>query len=307
LVLARAAESQTTNNFPVIADFEDGVPDGWFQYGDGGTVVNASVPTIPDSDPLALPGQVGPNNVLSVTANVPTWAGFGAGLNPAQDWSDYDALSFWFYGENSGTTHEVEIQTVPGDDRRAQFVDNFTGWRQIILPFHTFGAGGAYDVSQVDNWVFVLDGTDGWFLLDNLQLVNLQPFADFEGGVPAGWFVYGDGGTSVNASVVTIADSDPVALPGQIGNNDVLSVTANVPTWAGFGAALRPGPRLERYAGSQLLVLRRKFRRRSMSLKSKPCKTMTAAPNLWMISPAGSSSRSPLPHLATPLTTFPRS
>lgn len=240
LVLVRADDSQTTSGFPMIADFEDGVPTGWFQYGDGGTVVNVSVPTIPDSDPLALPGQVGNNAVLSVTANVPTWAGFGAGLNPVQNWSDYDALSFWFYGDNSGATYTVEIQTVPGDDRRATFVENFTGWRQIILPFHTFGAGGAYDVSQVDNWVFVLDGVVDSFFLDNLQLVNLQPFADFEGGVPTGWFQYGDGGTSVIASVETIASADPLALPGQIGDNDILAVTATVPTWAGFGAALNP-------------------------------------------------------------------
>jgi beta-glucanase (GH16 family) len=228
--------------FPMIADFEDGVPPNWFVYGDWGNItIDITIPTVADDDPLALPGQVGPNNVLSVTANVPTWAGFGAGLNPVQDWSDYDALSFWFYGENSGTSHEVEIQTVGGDNRRAPFVDDFTGWRQIILPFHTFGAGGTYDVTQVNNWVFVLDGMNGWFLLDNLQLVNLQPFADFEGGVPTGWFVYGDwGNIFIDITNPTIPDSDPLALPGQVGPNDILSVTATVPTWGGFGAGFTP-------------------------------------------------------------------
>ncbi|MBE2198620.1 MAG: family 16 glycosylhydrolase [Anaerolinea sp.] len=240
---ATLAEPQTpTAVFPVIADFEGGVPAGWFVYGDWGNVtIDITVPTIADSDPLALPGQVGANDILSVTANVPTWAGFGAAINPVQDWSDYDALSFWFYGANSGALHELEIQTAPGDDRRAEFTDNFTGWRQIILPFSTFGAGGAYDVTQVDNWVFVLDGTIGSFKLDHLQLVNLQPFADFEGGVPAGWFVYGDwGNVTIDITNPTIPDSDPLALPGQVGPNDILSVTANVPTWAGFGAGFNP-------------------------------------------------------------------
>ncbi len=235
-----AAREGATAVFPIIADFEGGVPDGWFQYGDGGTTVNVSVPTIPDTDPLALPGQVGNNDILSVVANVPTWAGFGAGLTPAQDWSDYDALSFWFYGGNSGDVHEVEIQTANVGNRRATFADDFTGWRQIILPFHTFGAGGAFDVSQVTNWVFVLDGANSSFSLDNLQLVNLQPFADFEGGVPAGWFQYGDGGTTVNVSVPTIPAGDPLALPGQVGDNDILAVIANVPTWAGYGAGFNP-------------------------------------------------------------------
>lgn len=242
LAFARTNEPEAvTAVFPVIADFEGGVPAGWFQYGDGGTVVNAVVSTISDSDSLALPGQVGNNDILSVTANVPTWAGFGAALNPAQDWSDYDAVSFWFYGENSGTTHEFEIQTAVADDRRASFEDNFMGWRQLVFPFNTFGAGGAYDVTQVDNWVFVLDGTNGSLKMDNLQLVNLQPFADFEGGVPAGWFVYGDwGNITIDTTIPTISDTDSLAVPGQVGFNDVLSMTVSVPTWAGFGAGFTP-------------------------------------------------------------------
>ncbi len=223
-----------------MADFEGGVPAEWFQYGDGGTVVNTEVITVPNTDPMALPGQMGANGILSVTANVPSWAGFGAALNPVQDWSDYDAVSFWYYGTNISTTHEFEIQTVQGVDRRVSFVDNFMGWRQLVFPFTTFGAGGAYDVSQVDNWVFVLDGTVGSFKMDTLQLVNLQPFADFEVEVPAGWFQYGDGGTVINAAVMTVTEGQPMAVPGQVGSNGILSVTANVPTWAGFGAAFSP-------------------------------------------------------------------
>lgn len=248
-VLAWAGIGRTTQvsaasaaAFPVIADFEGGVPAGWFVYGDWGNVsIDLATTVIADSEPDALPGQVGNNEVLSGTVSVPTWGGFGAGLNPLQDWSDYDAVSFWFYGADSGTIHEFEIQTASGDDRRATFVDNFSGWRQIILPFTTFGAGGAYDVTQVDNWVFILDGASGSLKLDALQLVNIQAFADFEGGVPVGWFVYGDwGNITVDFDVITIADGDPAALPGQVGSNDVLSGTVNVPTWAGFGAGFNP-------------------------------------------------------------------
>ena len=229
-----------TASLPTVADFEGDVPSGWFKYGDGGTTVEAVAVTVAAGDPMAVPGQMGENGILSVTANVPTWAGFGAGLSPAQDWSDYDAVSFWFYGENSGTEHEFEIQTAQSDDRRVKFSDSFTGWRQLVFPFSSFGAGGAYDVSQVDNWVFVLDGTAGSLKLDHIQLVNIQPFADFAGAVPAGWFQYGDGGTAVNAAVITATAGGPMAVPGQMGDNGVLSVTANVPTWAGFGAAFSP-------------------------------------------------------------------
>jgi beta-glucanase (GH16 family) len=241
-MLTASAAPGAVTALPMIADFEGGFPAGWFQYDAGGVnVVNASVINVLAGDPLALPGQVGANDILSVTANVPDWAGFGAGFTPVQNWSDYEAVSFWYYGGNLGTVHEFEIQTANAGNRRATFVDDFTGWRQIILPFHTFGTGGAYDVSQVTNWVFVLDGTVGFFHFDNLQLVNIQPFADFEGGVPAGWFQYDAGGANVvNASVTNVLAGDPLALPGQIGANDILSVTANVPDWAGFGAGFTP-------------------------------------------------------------------
>jgi beta-glucanase (GH16 family) len=228
--------------FPVIADFEGGVPAGWFVYGDWGNVaVEFDTPVISDADPRAIPGQIGDNGVLSGTVNVPTWAGFGAGLNPVQNWSDYDALSLWFYGADSGDVFTVEIQTVAGDDRRASFTDDTAGWKQVILPFSTFGAGGAYDVSQVDNWVMVLDGVSGSFLVDQIALVNLSQFASFDDGVPAGWFVYGDwGNITVEFDTPVISDADPMAIPGQIGDNGVLSGTVNVPTWAGFGAGFNP-------------------------------------------------------------------
>jgi beta-glucanase (GH16 family) len=234
----------TAATFPVIADFEDGVPAGWFQYdGGGASPPVVTILTVGETDSMTLPGQIGSNDVLSVTANAASgWAGFGAGFTPVQDWSDYDAISFWYYGENLDTTHEFEIQTVAAGNRRASFVDDFEGWRQIILPFSTFGDGGTYDVSQVNNWVFILDGTVGSFKLDHLKLVKLTTFADFEEGVPAGWFQYEGGGAAPPiVTILSISDTDSMALPGQIGSNAALSVTANAASgWAGFGAGFTP-------------------------------------------------------------------
>jgi beta-glucanase (GH16 family) len=156
-------------NLQPFADFEGGVPDGFFAYGDFPTIsLDFDVVTVADSDPIAVPGQVGDNDIFSGTVDVSTWAGFGAALVPPRDWSDMLGISFWFYGENSGTTHEFELQTVQEDDRRATFVDDFTGWKLVVLPFTSFG-NTPYDVSQVDNWVFVLDGTVGSFLLDDMS------------------------------------------------------------------------------------------------------------------------------------------
>jgi beta-glucanase (GH16 family) len=146
----------------------------------------------------------GSNQVLSGTVNVPTWGGFGAAFMPPADWSDMVGVSFWFYGENSGTTHEFEIQTVAGDDRRATFDDNFVGWQYIVMPFNTFGGGGAYDVSQVDNWVFVLDGTIGSFKMDEVA-------------------VYGDAG---NAALKVQFDTDNFDV--MEGDTATISVTLNM-------------------------------------------------------------------------------
>jgi len=246
-----AVPHAVTAVFPTIADFDAGAPADWFVYNGASSVAPAFV-SIGDADPDALPGQVGSNGILSGTFNVTDYGGFGA-LLPGQNWSDYDAVSFWFYGRNSGLDITIEIQD--GSDAvverfQAVFTDDYTGWRQIVLPFNTFFRGGFQDGGAPDNgfqltsiaaWVFPLPIGSGSYMLDQLALVNLQPFADFEGGVPAGWFAYGDWGPSgFETAVPTITDTDSLALPGQIGYNDILSITANVPTWAGFGAAFNP-------------------------------------------------------------------
>ena len=204
--------AQQGNAFPVLADFEGAFPPNWFVYGDWGNItLNLELATLPDTDPAALPGQVGDNGVLSATVSVPTWAGFGAGLVPAQDWSGYDAVSFWFYGEDSGTTHEFEIQTVPGDDRRATFVDDFTGWRLITLPFTTFGVT-PYDVSQVDNWVFVLDGTIGSFKLDNVGVYGDAGEVELKVRFETNQYTVLEGDLALITVTLNMTSTDPVTV-----------------------------------------------------------------------------------------------
>jgi beta-glucanase (GH16 family) len=66
--------------------------------------------------------------------------------------------------------------------------------------------------------------------------------ADFEGSVPAGFFVF-SGASTVDATQVTVADTDPLARPGQTGNNGVLEAAYNVTDFGGFGDSYEiPGP-----------------------------------------------------------------
>lgn len=77
-------------------------------------------------------------------------------------------------------------------------------------------------------------------ILASPQLTSADTiFADYEGGFPADWFQY-QGGAVVSPSVDTIADTDSYALPGQVGDNDILRGTFNNTDFGGFGAAFNP-------------------------------------------------------------------
>ncbi|MCA9989611.1 MAG: family 16 glycosylhydrolase [Anaerolineales bacterium] len=59
---------------------------------------------------------------------------------------------------------------------------------------------------------------------------------DFEGGLPADWFDFAGGGASVNTAALLVADTDPLARPGQVGDNTLLQATFSASTgFAGFG------------------------------------------------------------------------
>ena len=82
---------------PVIADFEGGLPAGFFHV-HGTSAVAVSTDMVGESDPLALPGQVGENRVLSSSFSVVDFGGFGQELFfIPRDWSAFEGFSFWFY------------------------------------------------------------------------------------------------------------------------------------------------------------------------------------------------------------------
>ena len=107
--------------------------------------------------------------------NVVSYAGFthsfeNAAVNAwvTQDWSAYEGISFWLYGNNSGTTLFIDVldNRNPGstkDDAERwsiTFQDNFSGWRQIQIPFASMsrkeiGNGAPNDgfgLTEVHGW-----------------------------------------------------------------------------------------------------------------------------------------------------------
>src|SRR5262245_4217001 len=59
--------------------------------------------------------------------------------------------------------------------------------------------------------------------------------ATFEGGAPAGFYVFNGGGSSVMTSTPVVGDADALARPGQVGPNTVLSAQFTVNDFGGLG------------------------------------------------------------------------
>jgi hypothetical protein len=73
-----------------------------------------------------------------------------------------------------------------------------------------------------------------------LTTVNAAPpigpdmLADFEAGVPTGWFVY-NGASTVSTTAMTVSGADPLARPGQTGDNGLLQASYSIVDFGGFG------------------------------------------------------------------------
>ncbi|MCP4425069.1 MAG: family 16 glycosylhydrolase [Chloroflexi bacterium] len=271
------------NSSQMIDDFESGLPSGvdgdgneigYVVWGDdwNGTTVAIATNLVADTDPLALPGQSGDNNLYQVDFNVVGWGGTTHAFEnetvdtwTPQDWSGYEGVSFWLYGANTGNTLLFEIQDnrnpgSTGSDTEIwnyTFTDDFAGWQYIELGFDEFarkeiGNGAPNDGfgrDEVHGWAFgslATGGADVTYYLDNVGLIiRTQVVDDFESGaIPSGvdgdgneigYVVWGDdwNGTTTAVSLATVTDTDPLALPGQSGDNILYQFDANVVGWGG--------------------------------------------------------------------------
>ena len=169
--------------FPVVADFEDGLPADWFDFG--------------GEFPIREIVDVDGNKVLSVTFAVSSYGGFGANMSEARgqrDWTGYNAVQFDFTGTNSGTTYNFQIQDAAGGGTVerwvATFVDDSTETKTVTLLFTDFVWNGFQEDGAVDDglqvtdmaaWLFDLPQTSGTFQVDNVEVVNqTSPVVKFD-------------------------------------------------------------------------------------------------------------------------------
>lgn len=194
------------DNRLLVDDFENGLPSGvdgnglnigFETFSDGSPVSIATTNT----PPAALPGSDAGNNVMALTGNVGAFAGFTHKFeNTAvdawvpQDWSQFEGISFWLYGQNSGADLFVDIldNRNPGsttDDAErfvANLTDDFSGWQYFELPFSSFtrkeiGNGAPNDgltLTQMHGWALGMLSTSGSELTVYIDEVALYGVAE---------------------------------------------------------------------------------------------------------------------------------
>ncbi|MFD8374281.1 glycoside hydrolase family 3 N-terminal domain-containing protein [Streptomyces sp. NPDC059688] len=150
---------------------------------------------------------------------------FAAG-EPAHDWSAHEGVRLWWDGDDSGRKIAFEIKDGGANGEAselwtASFTDDFTGWKQIRIPFTDFAYRTDYQpVGGIDHvlglkemWGYAVTlpvGVKGDFAMDGVEL-------------------YGRADQSLRASVTTDAVVHPVREGATARVKVVLSTTGSAP------------------------------------------------------------------------------
>ncbi|MFF7094901.1 glycoside hydrolase family 3 N-terminal domain-containing protein [Streptomyces rubradiris] len=127
--------------------------------------------------------------VLTGTYDISGYGGFThdyAATAPAHDWSAHRGIRFWWGGRNDGRKITVEIKDGGAHGEASElwttsFTDDFTGWKQVELPFTDFAYRTDYQpVGGIDHvlglkemWgysVTLPPGPKGAFAMDGVEL-----------------------------------------------------------------------------------------------------------------------------------------
>ncbi|MET8077386.1 glycoside hydrolase family 3 N-terminal domain-containing protein [Streptomyces sp. NPDC005303] len=225
LAVARAADDPA----PVPVDrFEGEVPfaaqpaEGIFTWGGD------------SDDPPALQLTAGPDapegaKVLTGTYDISGYGGFThdfAANAPAHDWSAHKGIRFWWDGQDNGKKVAFELKDGGANGEASElwttsFTDDFTGWKQIEIPFTDFVYRTDYQpVGGIDHvlgltgmWGYAVTlpvGTPGRFAMDGVEL-------------------YGRADQSLRASVLTDSAVYPVDEGGTATVKVTVATTGSAP------------------------------------------------------------------------------
>lgn len=134
-----------------------------------------------------------------------------AATAPAHDWSAHQGIRLWWEGRNNGRKITFEIKDGGANGEASElwttsFTDDFTGWKQVELPFTDFAYRTDYQpVGGIDH-ILGLNGMWGY-------AVTLPPGAKGDFAMD-GVELYGRADQALRASVSTDAPVVPVAEGG---------------------------------------------------------------------------------------------
>ncbi|MBA5223261.1 glycoside hydrolase family 3 protein [Streptomyces griseoaurantiacus] len=167
--------------------------------------------------------------VLTGSYDISGYGGFThdfAADRPAHDWSAHRGVRLWWEGRNTGKKIPFEIKDGGANGEASElwttsFADDFTGWKQIELPFTDFAYRTDYQpvggIDQVLNltamWGYSLTlpvGVRGEFAMDHVEL-------------------YGKADPSLRASVTTDAAVYPVKEGGTADVRVTVATTGAAP------------------------------------------------------------------------------
>ncbi len=166
----------------MLDDFETGSVSQWAVFKDSNSTVSRR---------SVSPGRVG-NYAMQVDYGMAAggWGGVEQLYGTPQDWSSSAQIEFWGYGANSGNWLRLEVldnraDGTTGDTAERfefRFQDNWSGWKQIVVPWSAFQRRADWQPAGAPNDGFnrdrihgfnlsLLNGSGG-FGLDQIQLVK---------------------------------------------------------------------------------------------------------------------------------------
>jgi beta-glucosidase len=167
--------------------------------------------------------------VLAGTYDISGYGGFThdfAATEPAHDWSAHKGIRFWWDGQDNGKKTAFEIKDGGTNGEASElwttsFTDDFTGWKQIEIPFTDFvyrtdyqpvgGIDHVLGLTQMWGYAVTLPvGVKGRFAMDDVEL-------------------YGKADQALRASVTTDAAVYPVKEGGTASVKVTVATTGSAP------------------------------------------------------------------------------
>jgi beta-glucanase (GH16 family) len=185
LVVTVSAQDEPLALELLIADFETGLPViiepggaavGYVTWGSEPENVVLSARQIVAGSALALPlPPAAANTVLALDYQIGSWGGFTHAFTDgtdwtSMDWTDYNAFTFWLYGNASGGQIQIDLfdnrnPDQPGDTPERFFyriTDDVAGWRQFTIPFALFARRTDFQPSGAPDDGLGLDQVAGY-------------------------------------------------------------------------------------------------------------------------------------------------